>query len=459
MRTKWIGLVAIGCLAVAATHGPSRALADRGEQPHAMRERLRGLSGNELKRLQPHLSVGPVALVEFADTDADRLPAINVATYVYAPVSTVVKVIEHPERYPSFIGTADNVDVISRDRSAVVYDWDWSMAIFRMHGRNVMRSYLPRAGQASRGARITIDSQSGDMGKGRTSIRVLPRNIPARAGQPAVTRSLIVLSTRVDLREANYVARQLSRAARSINRSANISFAYSMLLGYQSEAERLSGGSAPTRPDTGFAKPKVNTRTLWPLLRRGDLLFLDIDDDGALRQVTVVGGIGKPPKIVREVLLDAHGFGRSLLPGSNATVVSQSAGTTIFDWDIDLPLIGLSGRMRMDEQPDVIAVRATRGALLGGRWSFSVEPVGKRASIVVSWARFDLRKTSWWLKRLVANDPVLAHGISAASEVMLIRALRSRSRKHGKLAQNDPKPRKVRRPLKTELRRNPRFGR
>jgi hypothetical protein len=307
------------------------------------------------------------------------------------------------------------------------------------------------------------------MGKGRTSIRVLPRNIPARPGRAAVKRSLVVLSTRVDLREANYVARRLSRAARSINRSANISLAYSMLLGYRAEAQRVAGSSTPPRPIREFSRPVLNTRALWPLLRRGDLLLLDMDDSG-LRQVTVVGGIGKPPQVVREVLLDADGFGRSLLPGSKATVVSQSQGTTVFDWDIDLPLIGISGRMRMDERPDVIAVHATEGALTGGRWSFAIDPVGKRkrASIVTSWARFDLRRTSWWLKRLVASDPVLSHGISAASEVMLIRALRSRSRKHGqdgkdgkdgkdKLAQSDPD--RSRLPLKAQPRRNPRFGR
>ena len=45
------------------------------------------------------------------------------------------------------------------------------------------------------------------------------------------------------------------------------------------------------------------------------------------------------------------------------------------------------------------------------------------------WARFDLRKSSWLLRSLLNADPYLGHGMTAASEVMLLRALRSRSRK------------------------------
>jgi len=463
MRTQWTAVLATGALVAGVLLVTAPVRADRPQLPQAAGERLRGLSTKDLARLEPHLAAGPVALIEFANTDKDRLPAINIATYVNAPVPAIVDVIGRPEHYPSFIGTADEVNVVARERDTVVYDWNWGMAIFQMEGRNVMRTYLPAAAQASRGARITIDSQSGDMGKGRTSIRVLPRDLPATAQRSARARSLLVLSMRVDLRDANYVARKLSQAARSINRSANISLAYSLLLGYQAQAERRSGKRAAARVDAGFARPQINLRALYPLLRRGDLLMLELER-GALRQVAVVGGIGKRPEVVREILLDAHGFGRSLLPGSEATVVSQQGPTTVFDWDIDLPLIGVSGRMRMDERPDEIAVQATGGALAGGRWSFAVEPLGKRGSVVTSWARFDLKRSSWWLKQLVDDDPVLGHGISAASEVMLMRALRSRSRKvdkHGKPlpAAAAPKVKRKRVRLKAHRRHSARFGR
>lgn len=49
--------------------------------------------------------------------------------------------------------------------------------------------------------------------------------------------------------------------------------------------------------------------------------------------------------------------------------------------------------------------------------------------MVVGWADFDLRKTNWLLRQVVDSDPYLGHGLTAASEVMLMRALRSRTRK------------------------------
>ena len=65
----------------------------------------------------------------------------------------------------------------------------------------------------------------------------------------------------------------------------------------------------------------------------------------------------------------------------------------------------------------------------GGRWRFETTELGKQATLIASWARFDIRTTSWFVKNLADADPFLGHGMTAASQVMLLRALRSRSTK------------------------------
>jgi hypothetical protein len=128
-------------------------------------------------------------------------------------------------------------------------------------------------------------------------------------------------------------------------------------------------------------------------------------------------------------MLDTDAFGSALMPGSEAKVVEKRAGVTTFDWDIDLPLVGVSGRMRMREGDPVVAVDAVGGALEGGRWNFETAELTREITMISGWASFDLRNSSWFLRALTDADPYLGHGMSAASQVMLMRALRSRTNK------------------------------
>jgi hypothetical protein len=76
-----------------------------------------------------------------------------------------------------------------------------------------------------------------------------------------------------------------------------------------------------------------------------------------------------------------------------------------------------------------LAIEATSGALTGGRWWFEAMPVTADATLVTGWARFDFQNSVWLLEKLVAADAYLGHGIAGASELMLLRAIRSRSYK------------------------------
>ncbi len=412
---------AFGALLALVLLAPTPTDAQPPAKYDAKTDRLRGLSRADLKLLEPYMATGPVTLVEFADTEGDELPAINVATVVHARPADVMKLMRNPAGYPRFMRTLDKVELVERRADTVLYDWHWRMALLELSGRNAMRIYEPPPSRADRGYRVTIDSQHGDLGSGRMSMRVLPHG----AGH-----SMLVLSMRLDLRKANYVARKIARAARSINRSANMSMAYAMVLSLRREAERRAGYRPPNAGSkrVRLHKPAIDEKAVLPLLRRGDLVLHHMRGD-ELDQIAIFGLIHRKPELIREVMLDANAFGSALMPGSDATVVSSENGVTTFDWDIDLPLVGVSGTMRLRDKNPVVAIEATDGALRGGRWHFETKPIGKRATMMSGWARFDLRKSSWLLRSLLNADPYLGHGMTAASEVMLLRALRSRSRK------------------------------
>jgi hypothetical protein len=394
------------------------------ERPYDARvERLQGLTRAELGLLEPQLQAGPVALIEFTpDDDDNALPGINVAAIVHAPARDVMALVQKPEAYPRFMHTLDQVDIVERTGQSVVYDWRWQLALLTFEGRNSMTVFAPPPERADAGYRATIDSQSGDLGTGRISIRVLPRG---------ERESLLCISMRIDLRNANYVARELATAGRSINRSANMSLAYAMILSLRREAERRAGFAPEPARASELHKPAFDEKALRGLLDRGDLVFLDMSGDH-LNQIASFGLIHWKRALVHDVMLDADAFGSALLPGSEAKVVSKEGVVTTFDWDIDLPLVGVSGRMRMADHDPLVAVDAVKGALEGGRWNFETHSLGKNATIVATWASFDVRNSTWFVRKLADTDPYLGHGLTAASEVMLVRALRTNA---GKLAE------------------------
>jgi hypothetical protein len=240
--------------------------------------------------------------------------------------------------------------------------------------------------------------------------------------------SLLVVSLRMDLREANYVARQITKAARSVNRSANIALAFSMALHTQLESERREPRTREPLPTSALRKPDVDLPRLSTLLNRGDLLLFTTNGK-TLEQVSVLGVVAQNEAKVQTVMGDAKGFGNSLVPGSKAEVVAQKDALTTFDWTIDLPLVGVSGQMQLLHEGKKMSIEATQGALQGGRWWFELTPVAPEATLVTGWARFDLDNTTWLLEKLVSADAYLGHGMIGASELMLMRAVRSRASK------------------------------
>lgn len=401
--------VSVAVLSASAT---TQAQAD---PPAAASERLVYLSATERAALAPYLDQGPITLVGFSR--ADDLPALIVATHVEAPARKVVDIIRNVKAYPHFMPALDSVHVQSRHGPITSYEWQWRTAIFTLEGDNVMTEYPAPAGQSVRPYAFGIRSIKGDMGAGRFMWQVYPES---------PDRCLLLLASRLDMRHANWIAEQLSAGGNGVNRTINISLAFLMLLSTKAEAE---GGKLHFPPKTD-PPPALQVPRLYRLLMRGDLALLDMRG-GSLDDVRVIGRMGRPKSVVHAVITRPENFGGALLHGSTAKVVSRGADGVTFDWDIPLPLVGSSGRMRLKDQDDgVVAVDAIAGALSGGRWRFAIHMMGGD-SVVVGWAQFDPGKTSWLLKRLVEGIPYFREGLSAASEVMVIRSIRDRARDFG----------------------------
>lgn len=401
------------CLLVAlALLSAAPAAHARADAPEAATARLGYLSPRERALLSPELDQGPIALVEFAEDT--ELPALVVATRVQAPAARVVDIVRQVQDYPRFMPALDEVHVQGHHGPTTSYEWVWRTAVFTLKGANVMTEYPAPPSRSDRPYAFGVRSVKGDLGAGRFMWQVYPEDDG---------HCLLLLASRLDMRDANWVAEQLSSGGNGVNRTINLSLAFLMLLSTKAQAE----GGALHFPPKPAHQPFLHVHRLYGLLRRGDLVFLDMQG-GHLNDVRVVGRMGRTEGIVRAVVDNPENFGGALLHGSRATVVSRDDRGVTFDWEIPLPLVGSSGRMRLSNRPNgVIAVDAVSGGLQGGRWRFAIHDFPGDA-VVVGWASFDPAKTSWLIERLVNGVPFFREGLTAASQIMVIRSIRTQVR-------------------------------
>jgi hypothetical protein len=375
--------------------------------------RLGTLSVEERTLIAPYLAQGPVVLTEFQNRQTD-LPAVIYAARIHAPAQTVAAVVGAPDEYPTFMKALSSVEVRSRNGSMMAFDWTWGVTLFTMAGQNVMTTY---PGDPERGYRFDIRTLGGDLGIGRVMWRIYPEG---------PERSLVVFSSRLDMRNANYITRQLSAEGNAVNRTINVAVAMVTLLEVKTEAERRAGtyvrGEYRTKE---LVRPEVDMNALYPLLARGDLVLMDLDGE-TMQSVAVVGRAGASVGRVRRVMLDPEEFGKSILHGSCAEVVERTAAGTRFEWKIPIPLLHVGGEMVLRPSPTVISVDGISGTLSKGRWRFDTYRYPRGEAGVVAWATFDPADSPKLIRKLIAGNTYFSHGFVAATQLAVMRSLRTR---------------------------------
>ncbi|MFT3928359.1 MAG: SRPBCC family protein [Myxococcales bacterium] len=421
-RIAWM----VTCLSLLIGLGAARSARADDTPAEALNQRLDALDEEERALLAPMLERGPVALVELVKDET--LPAVLVATYVDAPAAAVANIISNPKEYPKFMKTLDHVEVLSQNQTQTAYKWTWQTGVLFLEGENRMTSFPPPAGHPELGHRISVKSERGQLGEGRLLWRVFP------AGEK---RSLLMLAMRVDMREANFVMKQLEAAAKSVNRSVNLALCYVMVLGTKREAERREGRAPTTLAKSVFEAPSYDLNKLKKLMARADLLMMELTPSG-LGKLTILGRTGMTPAAIRPVMTEPETFGKALVPGSYTRVTKREGTQKTFEWGISLPLIGTSGVMLMNDQGQTLSIDAVDGALKGGKWRFETPTLPGGEAVVLGYSTFDITKTTWLIEKIAAMDPAMGHGLAAASQVMMLRALRKRAHDVAKEAKPTP---------------------
>ncbi|HSS40589.1 MAG TPA: hypothetical protein VLT58_17620 [Polyangia bacterium] len=137
--------------------------------------------------------------------------------------------------------------------------------------------------------------------------------------------------------------------------------------------------------------------------------------------------VAASPAAIKDVLLDPAHYG-ALIPALVKAELQQSnGGAPIVDWELEIPLFNLSGRMALHNRPEGVTIELFDGDFAPGRLSFTVGPDGRGGSTLIIDAVLDVKRSSWLLRRILKRSPVGEPAALAAATDVALRAVALRA--------------------------------
>ena len=137
--------------------------------------------------------------------------------------------------------------------------------------------------------------------------------------------------------------------------------------------------------------------------------------------------VAASPAAIKDVLLDPAHY-RALIPALIKSELERSNGSApIVDWELEIPLFNLSGRMALHNRPDGVTIELFEGDFAPGRLSFTVAPDPRGGATLVVGAVLDVKRSSWLLRRIIKRSPVGEPAVLTAATYVALRAVALRA--------------------------------
>ena len=141
--------------------------------------------------------------------------------------------------------------------------------------------------------------------------------------------------------------------------------------------------------------------------------------------------VAASPPAIKDVLLDPAHY-RAMIPSLIKSERERSNGSDpTVDWELEVPLFNLSGRMALHNRPDGVTIELFEGDFAPGRLSFTVAPDARGGSTLVVDAVLDVKRSSWLLRRIIRRSPVGEPATLTAAAYVALRAVALRAEHPG----------------------------
>jgi hypothetical protein len=137
--------------------------------------------------------------------------------------------------------------------------------------------------------------------------------------------------------------------------------------------------------------------------------------------------VAASPAAIKDVVLDPAHYA-ALIPSLIKSELERSnGGAPLVDWEMEVPLFNLSGRLALHNRPDGVTIELLEGDFAPGQIAFTVAPDGHGGSTLLVDAVFDVKRSSWFLRRLIKRSPVGEPAALAAAAYVALRAVALRA--------------------------------
>lgn len=185
---------------------------------------------------------------------------------------------------------------------------------------------------------------------------------------------------------------------------------------------------AEARPLTTL--PAAKLTQLAPLLRSADLVLLESDSNGAMKQITAMTLAAARPDVVREVLMHPERYTDFVRNMKRSDVQQRPDGTLDHSYALDYSVFDISGTHRYvrTNEPggpvELFDADPNSSGLRHYRWEFL--PVGS-GTLVVQYGYTDLANSGGVIEQLRQRFNTLEYGMALVAQMSLLVAMKSRA--------------------------------
>ncbi|MEM7676696.1 MAG: SRPBCC family protein [Myxococcota bacterium] len=357
---------------------------------------------------------GMVALIE-RYPDGQSRQVVLFARFE-GPPEPIYRALMNVEAYPKYLNTIDAIDVIGRRNGLTVFSWTLDLPFFALNGTRMQRGQPPH-----------IVESKGRTGHLRGS-RERWELFPVEGG------TLIAFYRALDIETGGFLLRTLVDLEPSTEAGANLSSGFIHLRGLE---HFLAGRTLQASPKarTGPVHDLIpldlakgsELASLQPLLAHGQLAVIESFDDGALRQVALIGAAKTSAEKLHHVVSDAERYPEFMPNISRQKVTAQPDGRRQLEWTIKTPVSSMSGKALMSVGPSTVDVNAVEGDVKRARIHWRFVSTAEDRSIALYYTYSDIRSASWVTRRLLKAEPLLEHGMVAAAGMVALSAMTARA--------------------------------
>jgi hypothetical protein len=372
-----------------------------------------GLSAEELKAITPLLRRHDV--VGLTESRPDGEPAaMTLAIRVKAPRAVAFGVLEDPTNFYYLSTLFKENEIVEQHDNAKAWTWASRQKLFSVTGMNTIALFPPR--------RADVRIAKSSVGQGDFTFTF---------HEDGPDHTIVVLSGLLDVQTSEWFIRLLLGGNPSMRQAMNVAIGLVCIKGVKALAERTAAGKKLDKHRTAGKSgggvrltDAKELKALAPLVARGQVILIDSNPKGKLRQVTAIESVKAPFGVVLDAVSSPRNYPKMIRAFSEVSVASATPQEILFNWTLGFSVFNISSKNRMASVDQGVEIDGLEGDLAGAVWRWQIVPTGPNETIVAYHGYADVKKAAVILEKTVQREPYLEHGLMAGSNMVMLRAVK-----------------------------------